>query len=418
LIPLAIDEVRALCPGRLDAAPGADAITGVQIDSRRVQPGDLFVVVGGGADFLADARERGAAATLAPDDAFAALGALGRAVRERSKAWVIGITGSTGKTSTKDILFALCAPHARTIASERSYNAELGVPLTLCRLEEDTEVCILELAMRGFGQIAYLCDIARPDAGVITNAGPAHLALVGSLEGVVRAKSELLDALPAGGLAVLPEEFPVGRPDLEVVRFGEPDARSEDGRTIVRFEGGEVEFDFTARHQARNALAALHVLTRGLHKRPASRVEVAFSAWRGEEVELPDGGLVIVDCWNANPLSMQAALEHLAARGAGRRLVAVLGDMAELGPDAPGYHREIGHLARSIGVAVLVAVGEQARGYLEGGAGIRETHWAATAEEAARSVEEILGPADCVLVKGSRAVGLELVADALTASRV
>jgi len=418
VIPLSLDEVRELCEGELEAARGADRITGVQIDSRRIEPGDLFVVVGGGSAFLDEARARGAAATLIPDDSFAALGRLGRAVRDRSTARVVGITGSTGKTSTKDILHALCAPQARTIASERSYNAELGVPLTLCRLEEDTEVCILELAMRGFGQIAYLCSLVEPHAGLITNAGPAHLELVGSLEGVVRAKSELLDALPSGGTAAVPEEFPVERTDLDVIRFGEPEARTDDGRTIVRFDDREVEFDFTARHQARNALAALSMLTRGLGLEPPDRVEVAFSAWRGDEVELPDGGLVIVDCWNANPISMRAALEHLAARSAGRRIVGVLGSMAELGSDTAAYHREIGHLARSLGLGVLVGVGEAARGYLEGGAGIRVTRWAPSADEAVSVVEEILEPGDCVLVKGSRAVGLELVADSLTAARV
>jgi UDP-N-acetylmuramoyl-tripeptide--D-alanyl-D-alanine ligase len=417
MIPLAIDEVRELCPGDLRQTAGADCITGVQIDSRRVERGDLFVAVGGGAAFLEDAVARGAAATLVPEDAFAALGALGRAVRERSNAWIVGITGSTGKTSTKDILNALCAPVAATVASERSYNAELGVPLTLCRLEEDTEVCILELAMRGFGQIAYLCDIAQPHAGLITNAGPAHLALVGSLDGVVRAKSELLDALPTGGLAVVPDEFPVGRTDLEVVRFGEPDARPSNGHTIVNFEGHEIEFDFAAHHQARNALAALHVFHHGLHKPLPDHVDVAFSAWRGDEVDLPGGGLVIVDCWNANPISMRAALENLAVRAHGRRLVAVLGDMAELGAEAPAYHREIGHLARGLGIQALVAVGTEARAYLEGGAGIRSATWAQTAAEAAPVVEETVQPGDCVLIKGSRAVGLELVAEALTAVR-
>jgi UDP-N-acetylmuramoyl-tripeptide--D-alanyl-D-alanine ligase len=416
MIELSVDEVRQLSSGELDVAPDAERVTGVQIDSRRINPGDLFVAVGSGADFRADARARGAAATLVPSDTFAALGALGSAIRDRSRARVVGITGSTGKTSTKDILHAVSAPHLRTIANERSYNAELGVPLTLCRLEEETEVCIVELAMRGFGQIAYLCELARPDVGVVTNVGPAHLALVGSLEGVIQAKSELIAALPAGGTAIVPEDFPVERNDLEVVRFGEPEARVEEGRTLVRFEGREIGFSFTARHQARNALAALYA-TRALGVEPDDDVEVAFSAWRGEEVELPDGGVVIVDCWNANPLSMRSALEQLAQRASGRRLVAVLGDMAELGASAPGYHREIGQLARSIGVSALVAVGQEARAYLEGGAGIRETRWAATADDAVAIVEDVLEPRDAVLVKGSRAVGLEVVVDALAGVR-
>jgi UDP-N-acetylmuramoyl-tripeptide--D-alanyl-D-alanine ligase len=258
--------------------------------------------------------------------------------------------------------------------------------------------------------------MARPDVGVITNVGPAHLALVGSLEGVTQAKSELVAALPAGGTAIVPEGFPVERDDLEVVRFGEPEARVEEGRTRISFEGREIEFSFTSRHQARNALAALHA-ARALGIEPEGPVEVAFSAWRGEEVEQPDGGMVIIDCWNANPISMRAALEHLAERAAGRRLVAVLGDMAELGASAPGYHREIGHLARSIGVSTLVAVGEDARAYLEGGAGIRDARWAASADEAVAVVEDAVEPGDAVLVKGSRAVGLEVVADALTGVR-
>lgn len=392
-------------------------MTGVRIDSREIEAGDLFVAVGGGAAFVAEAAQRGAAATLVPDDAFAALGALGRTVRDRSSARVVGITGSTGKTSTKDILAAICRQALRTVASHRSYNAELGVPLTLCRLEPETEVCIVELAMRGFGQIASLCELARPDAGVITNVGPAHLELVGSLEGVARAKSELIEALPPGGVAIVPDDFPVQRGDLEVVRFGEPDARVEDGRTILLFEGQEVRFSFTARHQARNAQAALHA-ARALGVQPPAEVEVEFSAWRGEEVELPGEGLLVVDCWNANPVSTSAALEHLRERAGGRRLVAVLGDMAELGPAGPAYHREIGHLARSLGVGALIAVGEHARGYLEGGAGIEQVRWSADAEEAAPLVQELVRPGDAVLVKGSRAVGLEVVARALTSARV
>jgi UDP-N-acetylmuramoyl-tripeptide--D-alanyl-D-alanine ligase len=156
VIPLALEEIATLCPGRLQAAAGAGEVTGVLIDSRRVLGGELFVAVGRGEEFVGDALERGAAAAFVPDDAFAALAALGGAVRDRSSALVVGVTGSTGKTSTKDILAAICAPRVRTVAAEASLNNELGVPLTLCRLEPDTEVCIVELAMRGLGQIAEL----------------------------------------------------------------------------------------------------------------------------------------------------------------------------------------------------------------------------------------------------------------------
>jgi UDP-N-acetylmuramoyl-tripeptide--D-alanyl-D-alanine ligase len=384
----------------------ADTFTGVQVDSRRIVPGDLFVAVGRGSDFLDDALERGAAATLLPDDAFAALARIGGEVRERSDARVVGITGSMGKTSTKDILAALCMPSARTIAAEASYNNEIGVPLTLARLEHDTEVCILELAMRGFGQIAALCQIARPEIGVITNVGPVHLELVDSLEGVRRAKGELIDALPPGGTAIVPRDFPVEREDIDVVRLGQPEARVVDGRT----ELGGVSFNFTARHQAQNAAAALAALDALGLPRP-SAVDVDFARWRGEEDELPGGGLLINDAYNANPVSMRAALAYLAERAGERRRVAILGDMAELGRTAPEYHREIGEAAAELGIDELLAVGELARGYLDGGVPGR---WVPNVHEAVRELSEVVRPGDAVLVKASRAVGLEAVAAALT----
>jgi UDP-N-acetylmuramoyl-tripeptide--D-alanyl-D-alanine ligase len=410
VIPLRLDEVAALVEGPLDAAPGAEHVSGVQVDSRRIAPGDLFVAVGRGADFRDDALERGAAATLAPDEPFAAFAALGSAVRERSSARVVGITGSTGKTSTKDILAALAGPAARTVATEANFNNEIGVPLTLCRLEPDTEVCIVELAMRGFGQIADLCAIARPDLGVVTNVGPVHLELVGSLDGVLRAKSELIAGLPPGGTAIVPDGFLVERKDVEVVRLGVPQAQVENGRTVV----GGVSFNFTAQHHAANAAAALAALDALDLPRP-QRVDVEFSRWRGEDVPLAGGGLMINDAYNANPDSMRAALKHLAAKAGDRRLVAVLGDMAELGPGAPAFHEEIGAEAERQGVAALVAVGELARGYLDGASGIPVTRWSPDAAGAVTAVEEVVQPGDCVLVKASRSVGLERVAEALAA---
>jgi UDP-N-acetylmuramoyl-tripeptide--D-alanyl-D-alanine ligase len=390
--------------GRLDAR--ADRITGVQVDSRRIVAGDLFVAVGRGSDFLEDARTRGAAATLVPEDAFAALARIGRAVRDRSSARVVGITGSMGKTSTKDILAALCAPSARTIAAEASYNNEVGVPLTLCRLEPDTEVCILELAMRGFGQIAALCKIVRPEIGVVTNVGPVHLELVDSLEGVQRAKGELIEALPPGGAAVVPEDFPVERKDVKIVRVSEREQELVDGRAVV----GGVSFNFTAQHQAQNAATALAVLDALGLARPVS-VEVDFARWRGEEGELPGGGLLINDAYNANPVSMRAALVYLAERAGDRRRVAILGDMAELGRTGPDYHREVGEAAAELGVDALLAVGELARGYLDGGVPGR---WVANVHEAVHKLDEVVRPGDAVLVKASRAIGLEAVAAALT----
>lgn len=390
--------------GRLDARTAR--FTGVQVDSRRVVAGDLFVAVGPGSGYVEDALVRGAAATLIPDEAFTALGRIGRAVRDLSSARVVGITGSMGKTSTKDILAALCAPFARTIAAEASYNNEIGVPLTLCRLEPDTEVCILELAMRGFGQIADLCEIARPDIGVITNVGPVHLELVDSLDGVRRAKGELVSALPPGGTAIVPLDFPAERDDIDVFRVAVDDGEIAGERAIV----GGVSFNFTARHQAQNAAAALAALDALGLPRPES-VDVDFSRWRGEEGELPGGGLLINDAYNANPVSMRAALAYLAERAAGRRRVAILGDMAELGRTAPDYHREVGEAAAELGVDELLAVGELARGYLDGGVSGR---WVANVHDALRQVDHLVRPGDAVLVKASRAIGLEAVAAALT----
>jgi UDP-N-acetylmuramoyl-tripeptide--D-alanyl-D-alanine ligase len=412
VIPLRLDEVAALAAGRLTTAPGVDRVTGVKVDSRRVERGDLFVAVGDGAEFVEDALARGAAATLVPDEPFAAMAALGRAVRDRSSARVVGITGSTGKTSTKDILAALCAPSAVTVAAEASYNNEIGVPLTLCRLEPETEVCILELAMRGFGQIAELSEIARPEIGVVTNVGPAHLELVGSLEGVLRAKGELVAALPPGGTAIVPEEFPVERDDIEVVRLGQPELNVEDGRAVV----GGVSFNFTSRHQAANAATALAALDALELPRP-DRVDVEFSRWRGEELPLAGGGVLVNDAYNANPISMRAALADLAERAGDRRPVAILGDMAELGSAAIAFHVEIGEEAARSGVGALLAVGELARGYLDGARGVPVTRWAPDAPAAVSAAEEVVEPGDCVLVKASRAVGLEVVAEALAAVR-
>jgi UDP-N-acetylmuramoyl-tripeptide--D-alanyl-D-alanine ligase len=410
VIPLPVEELRAL--GRLDA--DVDQITGVEIDSRRVGPGDLFVAIRGGLAYVEQARASGAA-TLVPNDDFEAMAALGRAVRERSDAEVVGITGSTGKTSTKDVLAALCRPHRRTIAAEASYNAELGVPLTLCRLEPDTELVIAELAMRGFGQIAALCEIARPTLGAITAIGPVHLEFVESVEGVARAKAELLEALPRGAKAVVPagaaELEPHLRGDLDVIRVGDQVRLTEfrDGRLEADVGGDPVELElpFTAAHQIENtltAVAAYWALGLPLDRIGEGAPGIELSRLRGEELPLAGGGVLINDCWNANPTSMAAALRDLAGRNGGRR-IAVLGGMAELGREAPRYHREIGALAADFDV--VVGVGQLARDYAP-------THWVADADAAATLLGELLQPGDVVLVKGSRAVGLERVAQNLS----
>ena len=404
LIPLPVEELRGL--GRLEG--DAAEVTGVEIDSRRVAPGDLFVALAGGAAFLDEARARGAAATLVPTDDYAALAAIGSMVRARSTARVVAITGSVGKTSTKDILAALLRPHVRLIAAEAGFNNEVGLPLTLARIEPDTEVVVTEMGMRGAGQIRALAAIARPDVGVITAIAPAHLEQLGSVENVARAKAELLDALPPGGIAVVPADAPALEPfippGLDVRRFEAPQVEVRDGRACVSFGGREIAFSFTARHQAANAVAALTVCEALGVPLPGEVVDVAFSRWRSQESELPGGGLLLNDAWNANPVAMRAALAYLVERADGRRTIAVLGEMAELGENAAAYHDEIGRAANE--VDLVIGVGELARRYEPG-------EWVATAAEAASLVRELVLPGDAVLVKGSRSVGLEVVADAL-----
>ena len=395
MIPLTLDVVEPL--GKLIARPWADVVTGMQVDSRRIDEGDLFVAVGGGEDFIEHALARGASAALVPTDEFGALAAIAGAVRERSSARVVGVTGSTGKTSTKDILFALCAPHRRTIANEGNYNTEIGVPLTICRIEEDTEICISELGMRGAGQIAWLASFVRPDVAVITNIGPAHLEFLGSIENIARAKAELIEALPPGGIAVVPDE-PLLEPyltrsDITVKRV--------DANAPIPFETS-----YASTHQLVNTRTAIAV-AEALEIPLPDSLSVEFSKFREEERPLPGGGVLLNDCYNANPVSMRAALEHFVVRAGDRRRIAVLGDMLELGPGAPVYHREIRDLVQELGIEHVIAVGPLAREY--GG------DWVATADEAAVRLRAELRPGDAVLVKGSLGVGLVVVAENLNA---
>ncbi len=432
MIPLSLDEVAELCPGRLDRAPWAEEVTGIQVDSRLVEEGDLFVALGSGIDFARHAFARGAAAVLDPDDELAALAALGAAVRARSSARVVAITGSTGKTSTKDILAALCRPHARTVAAEGGHNNEIGLPLTLARIEPETQIVVCEMGMRGLGQIAELCAVAKPDVGVITSIGPVHLELLGTVEKVAQAKAEVVACLPAGGVAVVPDEPllepHLGRDDVGIRRFRPDDVVSFEpagNSARVGFALGErtleLEFPFTARYQAVNALAALHAYDAlGLPLDDVQRGagEVHLSRWRGEETALPGGGLLINDAYNANPDAMAAALAHLAARAGDRRKVAILGDMAELGPDGPAFHVDVGAAAAREGVDALLAVGPLARYYLEGAEGVADARSVATVEDAIAALEDVVRPGDAVLVKASRALGLEIVAEAIMAVRV
>jgi UDP-N-acetylmuramoyl-tripeptide--D-alanyl-D-alanine ligase len=408
VIPVELDLIAPL--GRLSSQAGAEQVHGLQIDSRRIAAGELFVAIGAGVAFTADALERGAAAVLVPDDPHGALATIAGTVRERSQARVVGITGAVGKTTTREILRVLCAPHLRTVASEANFNNELGVPLTLCRLEPESELCLVELGMRGLGQIAYLASFARPQFGLITKIAPVHLELLETVENVARAKAELIEALPPGGAAVVAQE-PLLEPyltrdDIEIRRIGPVEKPGEfhvGGQTL------NLKTSYISQHQLDNTQLALNVCDLLGVPLPSAELDVDFGPLREELIELPDGVILLNDCYNANPSSMRAALAHLAALAAGGRQLAVLGEMAELGSGSEQRHRELGAEAASTGISVLIAVGQNAAEIAAGADGV-ERYMVSGPGEAAALLARLLRPADVVLIKGSRAAGLETVA--------
>ena len=413
------------------------------IDTREVGEGDLFVGLKGarsdGGQYAPDALRAGAwgalvarehgerAAAAAPagasvleaNDPLVALQGLARGWRRELGSRVVGVTGSTGKTSTKDILAALLSPTLRTHRNRENLNTEIGLPLTILEAPEGTEALVLEMAMRGEGQIAELVAVAEPDCGVIVNVGPVHLELLGTVERVAAAKAELIRDLPAGAACVVPAAEPLLdahlREDLDTVTFGPGgqvqllslDRRGSGGIAEIEARGEtlELELSYSEPHNLLNTLAAV-AAAMAIGVRPQGRLQVEFSSLRGAVVELEGGVTVVNDSYNANPMSMRAALQHLAETPAGRRL-AVLGTMAELGEGSEAFHRDIGEEAAALGIDVLMTVGEPALPYAEGFQG--ESYAVGTPEEAGALLEEIAQPGDRVLVKGSRSAGLERV---------
>jgi UDP-N-acetylmuramoyl-tripeptide--D-alanyl-D-alanine ligase len=428
------EQVAQTAGGRL-AAPGAQPGGPVRavIDSRAAGPGDLFVGLVGenvdGGRFAAQALDGGAwgvlvaaehadalgteaAAVIAADDPLAALQRLATAWRRALGCPVVGITGSVGKTSTKDILAAMLSQRLRTVANRENLNTEIGLPMTVLEAPAGTEALVLEMGMRGPGQIAELTAIAEPDVGLITAVAPVHLELMGSIEAIAAAKAELVAGLRPGGTAIVPAGEPLldahRRDDVTTVTFGpggDVEELPEGLDVVVTGAGGGGRI---SAHMRRNALAAL-AGARAVGVEPDGLLDVALSSLRGQRIDLPGDIVVINDCYNANPMSMRAALDDLAASASGRR-VAVLGDMLELGPDEARFHAEIGAHARETGVDVLVAVGPRAAHFADG---YGEVIALPDAQAAAAAVPGLLAPGDTVLLKGSRGVGLEVVARAL-----
>jgi len=442
------ERVAQAAGAQLAAAAPAGAADGparVTIDSRAVVPGDLFVGLAGethdGGRFAAQALAAGAwgvlvapahaaadstGVVLAAEDPLQALQALARAWRRELGASTIAITGSTGKTSTKDILAALLQPHRRTFVSRGNFNTEIGLPLELLAAPEGTEALVLEMGMRGAGQIAELAAIAEPDVGVIVNVGPAHLELLGSIEAIAAAKAELIADLHRGATAVIPAAEPLLDPhrrhDIATVTFGPGGdvalaSQTPEGDVEIDAQGERIalKLDFHQAHLRGNLLAAV-AAARAIGVTPAGEVTVAFSGRRGERTRLPNGVTVIDDCYNANPMSMRAALDDLAATAGGGRSVAVLGDMLELGPDEARFHAEIGAHAATLGVGLLVAVGPRSREIADAFGDAGEAVLAQDAARAAQLVPGLVQAGDTVLVKASRGVGLERVTEALTAA--
>ncbi len=425
---------------------GAAAVRGVSTDSRTVRAGELFVALRGekfdGHDFVADAAEKGAAAAMVQRpvevniaqvivaDTLQALGELARWWRAQRDVTVVAVTGSSGKTTTKSMIaqvLALCGP---TLATPGTENNEIGVPRTLLRLGGE-KYCVVELAMRGEGQIAHLASIAKPDVGVITNIGQAHVGLLGGPEAIARAKAELLEALGDSGTAVLNADdrfFDWLRQAARcrVVSFGlhSGDFTAADVQTgpsgsqfMLVSPAGRVAIRLAlpGRHNVVNALAAAAAAWAagaGMDEIRAGLEAFRGEAMRSQVVRLGSGITLINDAYNANPQSMKAALEMLA-EFPGRR-VAVLGDMLELGDWAPEAHQQVGEQAGRAGVELLIAVGEHADEMAAAAhAAGAQAVTAPDAQAAAKIAAEAVKPGDVVLIKASRMVGLERVAEAL-----
>ncbi|MEU8791756.1 UDP-N-acetylmuramoyl-tripeptide--D-alanyl-D-alanine ligase [Streptomyces sp. NPDC048643] len=456
MIALSLAEIAAVVGGQTyDIPDPAVQVTGPVVrDSREVEPGSLFVafvgervdghdfaeaVVGAGAVALLASRPVGVPAIVV-DDVQAALGALARHVVERLGATLVALTGSAGKTSTKDLIAQVLRTKAPTVFTPGSLNNEIGLPLTALSATEETRFLVLEMGARGIGHIRYLTGLTPPKIGLVLNVGTAHIGEFGGREQIAQAKGEMVEGLPEEGAAILNADDPLvramaSRTKARVILFGESDEADVRAENVRLTENGQPAFslrtpsgcsDVTMRlygeHHVSNALAAAAVA----HELGMSADEIAralseagsLSRWRMEVTERPDGVTVVNDAYNANPESMRAALRALASMGKGRRTWAVLGQMAELGDEALAEHDAVGRLAVRLNVGKLVAVGGREASWLQLGA-YNEGSWGeesvhvSDAQAAVDLLRSELRPGDVVLVKASRSVGLERVALAL-----
>jgi UDP-N-acetylmuramoyl-tripeptide--D-alanyl-D-alanine ligase len=451
--PRRLSEIADVLGGNIE---GADVVvSSVEVDSRRVRPGGLFVAIRGERDdghaYVSDAFAAGAVAAVVRAGGPAAPGPTVRVAetegvllrlasveRDAMKAVVVGITGANGKTSTKDLAAAIIGTRLRTHASPASFNNEVGVPLTILGAPDATEALVLEMGARREGDVELLSRLARPDVVVVTNVGVAHMEIFGSWDAIVRATAEPVAALGRDGVAVLNADDPIVRdlrrpPPGRTVLFGtseEADVRASDvrlddrGRASFSLDvGGQrepVALGIPGEHMVSNALAAAAAATSlgmTLAECSAGLKGASVSAWRMETFTT-DGGLVIVnDAYNANPESMAAGLKAARWIARGTRLVAILGAMAELGPVALEEHERLGDLAARLRVDRLIAVGQDARpiamAAIRQGSGPDDVVVVDTPEEAAADVRAWAVAGDVVFVKGSRVAGLERVAEAL-----
>jgi len=451
-------DVAALTGGRLHGISAAPTVTGpVVVDSRLCTAGSLFVCVEGehtdGHLHVGDAYRRGAVVALASrpvdgpaivvDDTVRSLGFLaGGVLRRTTNCHVVGVTGSSGKTSTKDLIAAMLAhTDEATVAAEASLNNEIGLPLTVLDVDESTRHLVLEYSARGVGHIAYLCGIARPAIAVVLNVGTAHLGEFGSREAVATAKGELVEALAPDGLAILGVDDPLVdamrlRSSARVVGFGRSEhadvrvesltlnAQAQPRFRLVTAEGAaKVSLQLAGAHHAMNAAAAAAVgLAEGMSLADITQAlgEVTeVSAHRMRVTPRGDGLLVVDDAYNANPESVRAALDALAVLADGRQGAswAVLGEMRELGANSADLHAAVGRYAATLGIEHLVVVGDGAKGISSGARAVSE--WAGTVdlvsdvERATALVEAAVSGSDVVLVKASNAVALWQVAESL-----